>query len=51
MEYNFNNSGFTEESTFKADPSITEALTLTVKATDGDGKEFTITVEPSNFVW
>jgi hypothetical protein len=51
MEYNWNNQGFTDSSTFNVDKNFSDTLTLEVKATDTDGKAWTITVEPSNFVW
>ena len=51
MEYNWNNSGFSSDASHKVDSSHKETVTLTVKATDKDGKAYTITVEPSNFVW
>lgn len=51
LEYNWNGAGFVEDETFSVASDVTDALTLIVKATDGDGKEFTITMEPTNFVW
>ena len=51
MEYNYNKSGFKNSADFDATSALTEALTLVVKGTDKDGKEWTITNEPSNFVW
>jgi hypothetical protein len=51
MEYQWGSGDFTESDSFKADTSLGDAVTLTVKATDGDGKEWKITMEPYNFVW
>ena len=52
MEYNFAGKGFDSSDSFTADSSLgDDALTLQVRATDGNGKQYTITVEPSNFVW
>lgn len=51
MEYNFNNEGFQSNATYAVNNSFSDALSLVVKATDGDGKEFTITQESQNFVW
>jgi alpha-amylase len=51
MEYKWGDNEFSDESEFDADTALEDALTLTVKATDGDGKEWTITMEPYNFVW
>jgi len=50
-EYNWNNEGYFPDSTYSADTGMTDDLTLTIKVTDKDGKEFTITAEPTNFVW
>ena len=43
MLYNFNGEGFQSSDTYKVDSSFSNALTLVVKAVDGNGKEFTIT--------
>ena len=52
LSYNWNNAGFVSSSTFAAGSSLgSNALTLTVKATDNDGQEFIITQEPINFIW
>ena len=51
VEYNFNGQGFITNDTFDATSSLSQELTLTVKATDNKGKDYTITVEPSNFIW
>jgi hypothetical protein len=51
MEYNFNNEGFQSNATYAVNTSFSDALSLVVKATDGDGKEYTITQEVQNFVW
>jgi hypothetical protein len=51
IEYNWNNEGFQSEATYNATTSLTDELTLIVKVTDGNSKEFTITAEPTNFVW
>ena len=51
LQYNFNNEGFQSSSTYQADSSFEDDLSVQVKAIDGDGKEFTITLEPTNFVW
>ena len=40
VQYNWNDAGFSGESTFQADSTFTDDLTLVVKATDGDGKDF-----------
>lgn len=45
LEYNFNNEGFQSNATYAVNSSFSDALSLVVKATDGDGKEFTITQE------
>ena len=51
LEYQWNGGAFTADKTFKADSSLSSTLTLTVRATDANGKQYSITVEPSNFVW
>jgi alpha-amylase len=51
MEYNWNNSGYNSQSTFKATTALKDTLTLSVRATDAGGKQYEITVAPSNFVW
>jgi len=51
VQYNWNGSGFTSESTFQADSSFKDDLTLVVKVTDGDGKDYQVTVEKTNFIW
>jgi hypothetical protein len=39
------------DDSFKVDDSVKDGVSLIVKAVDGDGKEFTITVDPTNLVW
>lgn len=51
LQYNWNNHGFGDVKTFKANSALNGALTLTVKAVDNQGKQHTITVEPQNFIW
>lgn len=51
MEYNFNNEGFQSNSTYAVGGDFSDALSLVVKATDGDGNDYTITQEAQNFVW
>jgi len=51
LEYNWNKAGFTTSATFSATSSLTDALSLTVKATDSAGKEYTIDLESPNFIW
>jgi alpha-amylase len=51
MEYNYNGKGFTDSDTFTADTGLTDALTLSVRGTDDDGKQWNITVEQHNFLW
>lgn len=51
LAFNWNGAGYVSDNTFKADGSVSDEVTLTVKATDGDGKEYTITVQPVNLVW
>ena len=51
LQYNFNGEGFQSDATYKADSSFLEDLTLVVKAVGSNGKEHSITVEPTNFVW
>lgn len=51
MEYNWNGAGFTSSATFNATSSLTEALSLTVKATDAAGVAYTIDLESPNFIW
>lgn len=36
---------------FSVDSSFKDDLSLVVIATDGDGKDFQITVEKTNFIW
>ena len=36
---------------FKVDASMTQAVPIKVQATDGEGKTFSITLEPINFIW
>jgi len=52
VQYNWNSEGFQSESTYQAGSGLgDDALALTVKAIDGDGKEFTVTMEAINFIW
>jgi hypothetical protein len=51
MEYNWDNRGYTENDTFFADGSLDGSLSLTVKATDAEGTEFTVAPEALNFIW
>lgn len=51
MEYNWAGRGYTSNDTFFADGSLDGALSLTVKATDQEGTEFTVTPEALNFIW
>jgi alpha-amylase len=51
VQYNWNGTGFSSSSTFQAGSTFNGDLTLEVKATDGDGKDFEITVEKTNFIW
>ena len=51
MLYNFNGEGFQSNDSYKVGSDFSDALSLVVKAVDGDGKEFTITQEPVNFLW
>jgi hypothetical protein len=52
VAYNWNNAGFVNSNTFKADGSLgTNALPLTVKTIDNDGIEYSINLEPLHFVW
>jgi hypothetical protein len=51
MEYNWNNEGLQSSDTYAATGSLTDALSLVVKATDGDGKEFSITMEAVHLLW
>lgn len=46
VEFNYNGEGYTSDASYHVDSSFDKELTLEVKATDGDGKEFTITVQP-----
>ena len=40
MQYKWGDADFSDSASFKADSSLTDALSLTVKATDGDGKDW-----------
>ena len=40
MQYKWGEAEFSEESSHKAESSLSEALTLIVKATDGEGKDW-----------
>jgi alpha-amylase len=52
LAYNWNNEGFHSSKTYQASSSLgAEALSLVVKATDNDGVDYTITMEPLNFIW
>ena len=51
LEYNWNNQGYTDMNTYMASGEDVDAVPLTVKATDGDANEYTITMEPVNFIW
>lgn len=51
LEFNWANKGFVSAASFQTDSSFADALTLQVKATDGDSKEWVITVDPTNFIW
>mgnify|MGYP000123771809 CR=1 FL=1 len=50
LEYNWNDEGFQGENTRTVDSSFSDALSLSVKASDGS-TDFTIDLEPLNFVW
>ena len=50
VEFNYNGEGYTSDASYHVDSSFDKELTLEVKATDGDGKEFIVTVQPQNFV-
>lgn len=43
MLYNFNGEGFQSNDSYKVGSDFSDALSLVVKAVDGNGKEFTIT--------
>jgi len=51
LEFSWNGADYTTDNTFQADTSVTDEVTLTVKATTSENKEYTITVEPTMFVW
>lgn len=51
MEYNWNNEGYSSSNKYAAGNALAGALSLTVRATDGDGTEFTISPEAPNFMW
>jgi alpha-amylase len=39
-QYKWGDADFSEESSYKAGSSLNEAISLTVKVTDGDGKDW-----------
>lgn len=49
--FNWNGEGYQTDNTYQVDSSFTEKLSLTVTATDSDGVDFTITMEPLNFIF
>jgi len=50
--YNWNNEGFVSSNTYHAGSGLgTNALSLEVKATDNDGVDYMITMEPLHFIW
>lgn len=51
MEYNWNGKGYKSDSTYLVDQNMKDALSLTVKATDNEGTEFTVSLESPNFMW
>ena len=51
LEYNWNAEGFLCENTYDVDSSFAGKLSLIVRATDSDGTEYTITMEPLNFIF
>ena len=51
VTYNWNDEGFVASNTYAATSKLTEALSLTVKAKDDKGTEFTITLEAPNFIF
>lgn len=50
VQYNWGEQGFADEDSIHVGADQTDALTLQVKANDGS-KDYTITLEPLNFVW
>jgi alpha-amylase len=51
VQYDFNNQGWQDSKTHKVDSSFSSHLPIKVKAIDNAGKDWTITMEPLNFVW
>lgn len=51
LQYNWNNEGYGDSATYEAGSDFQDALSLSVKAIDGDSNEFTITMEALNFIW
>lgn len=51
LQYNFNDEGFQSDNTYKTDSGNSDTLTLTVKAITEDNEDYTITMDPLNFVW
>lgn len=55
VEFNWDGRGFSDDSSMEVSASTFDAskgdLNLTVRATDDKGKQYEITVAPSNFIW
>jgi hypothetical protein len=53
LEYNWNDQGFDTKDSFEIQKyySNDKPVSLVVKAIDGDKNEFTITMDPTNFLW
>ena len=51
LEYNWNGEGFTDSNLRHLDSSFIDALSLTVRANDGNGNHYTIDLESPNFMW
>lgn len=51
VAFNFNDEGYVPTSSYSVTSDFDEDLSISVKATDSDGNEFTITMESLNFFW
>jgi hypothetical protein len=51
VQFNFGGKGFQSGSTFAADSSMSQELSIVVQATDDSGKNYIQTLESLNFIW
>lgn len=51
VQFNFGGKGYQSSNELSVDQSLSEALTVSVQATDNQNVKWTITLEPLNFLW